>query len=143
MDYKINGFYRYNIFLSHIWEYDNDFCSLKKLLSDAADFPHFITSIPDSKHVDPQKSIKRELIEQLCTQIEPVDIVIIISSMYKRHRDWIKFEIEIALFFGKPIIVIDTDLNGQVPDFLKNSACEIITLDSFTIIKTISKHALY
>ena len=78
------------------------------------------------------------MIDQLCGQIEPVDAVLIISDTFNRHSDLIKFEIDIANFFEKPIIGIKPEDSNDIPEIIVNNSCEIVGWDTSNII-----HAIY
>lgn len=99
----------YNIFISHAWKYTEHYNKIVQWLDEAKTDEKFNWknySVP--KHdplIDPNTSAgKNKLKEELKEQIRPASIVIILGGMYASYSDWIDFEIDTAVNYGKYII---------------------------------------
>jgi len=94
----------YNIFISHAWDYNDEYYRLEELLNDADGFEWKNYSVPEHDEID--STSDEELEEALRNQIRPTNVVLITSGMYVAYREWIQKEIDIALEMNKPIIGI-------------------------------------
>jgi hypothetical protein len=81
----------YRIFISHAWNYTEEYFRLVEMLENARLFKWKNYSVPEH---DPLPNSR--LVVQLRDQIQPVNIVIILSGMEVAYSDWIQQEIDIA-----------------------------------------------
>ncbi len=129
----------YDLFISHAWEYNDDYYSLENLLKTAVNFYFRNYSVP--KHdplIDPnsQKG-KNELMAQLEKQVKPVNCVIILGGMYSHHSYWIQKEIQIAKSFNKPIIGIYPRGQINMPISVQENAKKIVSWNTNSIVSAI------
>jgi hypothetical protein len=97
----------YSLFLSHAWDYHEEYEGLVNLLNGASSFHWKNLSIPRDNPVAPNPLLQRsnrQLIREIDRRIQEADCVLIIAGMYCKHREWIQSEIEAAQEFGKSII---------------------------------------
>jgi hypothetical protein len=99
----------YHIFISHAWKYSDDYNKVVSWLNEAQDEGEFTWSnysVPEHDPLlDPDKANdKKKLKEELDGQISPASVVIVISGMYVAYSDWIDYEIDTAVSYGKYII---------------------------------------
>ncbi len=134
----MDGYHRYNLFISQVREDDKYYNRIIKLINKAKNFSYLNYSLPFNHFYNNNTGIKKEIIDQLCIQIVPADVVLIISDMFNSGSDWIKFEIDIANFFEKPIIGIKPADSKDIPEIIVNNSSEIVDWDSSNII-----HAIY
>ena len=99
----------YNIFISHAWKYSSDYNQIVKWLNEAQS-EGILTwknySVPEHDPlIDPNTTIgKNKLKQMLKNQISPASKVIVLAGMYSAYSDWIGYEIDTAVDYGKYII---------------------------------------
>lgn len=134
----------YNVFISHAWEYINDYYILEDKLLDARSIKCKIFSIPENDPLlnprDPHD--KRFLFNDLEEQIRPVHCVLIISGMYDKGKVWIQKEIDIAKSLGKPIIGIKSRGLDIIPKAIKDAAVAIVEIGEIGSIIASIKNSL-
>jgi len=74
------------------------------------------------------------------SQIYPVDVVLILSSMYLKNSQWIQFGIDVALSYNKPIVGIKPWSNSEIPDVIKKYANDIVGWNTSSLVYAISKN---
>lgn len=140
MYYQRTGLKTYRIFISHSWDYHDEYYKLVNLLDMAPRFNWQNYSVP--KHDALDTSTDRELEEALRNQISPTHVVIILAGMYVNYRKWIQKEIDIALDFGKPIIGVVPWGGERTPIQVSNVAKEIVRWNTDSIVSAIRRHSL-
>ena len=124
---------RYNIFISHIGQNEDEYDTFTAKLSAAYDFEFKNYGI-----LGKDKTTEKELQEQ----IEPVGVVIILSGLYNKHKIIIKKQIDTAKKLDKPIIVIRPYGMEEVPSELENIAADVIGWNAPCIIDAIVENYL-
>lgn len=128
----------YNLFISHAWDYNDDYYRLEKKLKDDLWFNFKNYSVP--QHDALQTKTNKELDEALFRQIAPTSVILIIAGMYYNHRKWIQREIEIARVYRKPIIVIRPWGSERMPTELTSSEFIQVNWQTSSIIEAIRKY---
>ena len=130
----------YNLFISHAWKYNDDYDRLVNLLNAASNFSWKNYSVPVD---DPLAGgSRKKLADEIEKQVRLASVVLIISGMYVSYRDWIKFEIDLADLFKKPIIGIQPWGSTNVPAEVRRSAWEIVGWNTLSIVNAVRQHAL-
>ena len=129
----------YDLFISHAWRYDADYSRLVKLLRNASLFKWRNYSVP--QHDPLETKTDRELEYALHRQIQPVNTVLIISGMYVNYREWIQYEIDVALHYDKPIIGIRPWGSERVPVDVRSVADVMVGWNTKSIVAAIRKYA--
>jgi hypothetical protein len=127
----------YRLFISHAWDYNDEYYRLIDLLDRAPWFRYANYSVPEH---DPLPM--RQLHEALYDQIRPVNITIILSGIYVSYSDWIQSEIDIALELDKPIIGIMPWGNIRMPQAVQDVADEIVNWNTGSIVNAIRRYSL-
>lgn len=127
----------YRLFISHAWNYNDEYYRLIDMLNKAPLFNYANYSVPEH---DPLPM--RQLHGALYDQIRPVNIVIILSGIYVSHSDWIQAEIDIASELDKPIIGITPLGNTRMPQAVQDVADEIVGWNTGSIVDAIRRHSL-
>ena len=99
----------YKLFISHAWDYNDDYAGVVRLLNGETGFRWADLSIPKSDPLPTHPALSksyRYLIHQIDELIKQADCLLIIAGMYLKHRGWIHSEIDAALEFRKPIIAV-------------------------------------
>lgn len=111
----------YPLFISHSWDYGDDYERLVGLLEEKSYFQFRNYSVPQENEID--ASSNAELRQHLRDkQIGPSSIVIVLAGMYSEYSYWIKKEIEIAEDLGKPIIGVEPWGQERTPEEVKEAA---------------------
>jgi hypothetical protein len=111
----------YRIFVSHVWAKDDDYLRLFEYLESTNNFFYRNYSRPDQAPSGDKEAMRAELRRQ----IEPVETVIILSSLYKPHQDWIEFQMNAAQALKKPLIVMEPFGDDDIPEAVRSRADEI------------------
>ncbi len=131
---------QYRIFISHAWAYNDHYHSLVGWFNNAANFWWFDHSVPehDPLQVNSDTALRRKLDDQ----IKGCHAVVIMGGMYVNYRRWIQAEIDLALRYNKPIIVVRPWGSQVLPKVLQDVAHEIVAWQSANVIDAIRSHAL-
>ena len=93
---------KYKVFISHAWDYNDDYYRLESMLKKATYFEWENLSVPEH---DPIKNAE-QLTYELNAQMRPANVFLILAGMYVAHSEWIQYEINFARRIGRPIIGI-------------------------------------
>ena len=130
----------YDLFVIHAWRYDDDYDRLVKLLRKAPRFKLRNYSVSQHDPLDADNA--RRLRKAIDQQISSANAVLIISGMYVNHRAWIKYEIEVAKRYNKPIIGIRPRGAKRVPVAVRRVADAMVSWSTASIVRAIREHAL-
>ena len=85
----------YNLFISHSWNYGDQYQGLLDLLNKDTSFDYKNYSVPEN---DPIQGVKsdRALKEAIRNQMQPDSCVLILAGVYATYSKWINIEIELA-----------------------------------------------
>jgi hypothetical protein len=128
----------YKVFISHAWQYNEDYYRIEKWLNEASNFSWTNLSVP--RH-DPIVSAE-QLTKELNNQMRPSDVFIILAGMYVSHSEWIQHEINFARRIGRPIIGIRPWGSAVVPVAVQKGADEIVGWTSDSIVGAIRRRSL-
>lgn len=128
----------YKVFISHAWDYSDEYYKIVEFLNDAPNFRWNNLSVPEH---DPILNTD-ELAKELHNQMRPAHAFLILSGMYVAHSDWILYEINFARRIGRPIIGIRPRGNSLMPVAVKNAADVVVGWNSGSIVNAIRTHAL-
>lgn len=130
----------YHILISHSWDYNSDYETIKGWLDSANNFSWTNYSVPLSSPLDVKT--KKELKDKLRIRIALCSCVIILSGMYVSYSEWIDYEIEIALELGKPIIGIKPRGQERIPTKVNNNADIMVGWTSSSVVQAVREYAL-
>jgi hypothetical protein len=108
----------YRLFISHAWDYKDEYKCLVALLKLDPSFLWDDLSIPQENPLTALLQLPksyRYLVRQIDERILQVDCIVVLAGMYVAHRGWIQSEIEAAKEFGKPIIAVKPRGNERFP----------------------------
>lgn len=135
----------YDLFISHAWQYNDDYYRLEELLNEAPRFKWRNYSVPvHDPLIDPDTSVGRaKLIELLKNQIRPVNCVVILGGMYALYSYWILKEIELAKsFYDKPIVAVYPWGQKNMPKVVQDAANEIVNWQTSSIVDAIRRQSI-
>lgn len=130
----------YRIFVSHAWDYKDDYHRFVDLLKNANNFDFRNYSVPEHDPVDANNNSKLQT--KLKDQMEPTQIVIILAGIYVNHSGWIQKEIDMAIAMNKPMIGVKPYGNVNTPTQVQNSVKEMVNWSTSSIVEAIRKYAL-
>lgn len=128
----------YDLFISHAWDYNDEYYRLVNLLNAAPNFKWRNYSVPEH---DPLAG-GPTLALQLDAQIRPVNAVLILAGMYVNHRDWIQKEIDLARNYRKPLIGVKPWGNVIVPQLVSMSVDSLVAWNTDSIVRAIREYSL-
>lgn len=128
----------YRVFISHAWQYNDDYYRCEQFLNAAPNFQWINLSVPEH---DPIADSER-LTQSLRDQMRSADVFLILAGMYVAHSDWIQFEIDFARRIGRPIIGIKPWGSSVVPVSVQRGADQLVGWNSASIVDAIRNHAL-
>ena len=103
------GSREYKLFISHAWDYNDEYDGIVKLLNGEYGFNWVDFSVPKEDPLPTHPVLSksyRYLVRQLDEHIRQIDCLLVIAGMYLKNRGWIQSEIEAALEFRKPVIAV-------------------------------------
>lgn len=132
----------YHLFISHSWDYSDQYSNLVNLLDQAKNFHYHNYSIPqnDSAHVGSD----RELSEAIRNQMQPCGIVLVLAGVYVSYSKWIDKEIKIAqsaFLSPKPILAIEPWGSQRTSQMVQDNADQIVGWNTKSIVSAIKELA--
>jgi len=126
----------YRLFISHSWEYSDEYNRMIELLRDYPNFSFRNYSVPEVDEIDAnsEEELEQALRED---QIKPATVVIILGGMYVAHSKWIKKEVILAEIEGKPILGVSPHGSDQMPNFVEDHADEIVGWQAESVVEAI------
>ncbi len=129
----------YSVFVSHSWDYSDEYDRFVNLLDKAPNFSWRNCSVPKKNPLD---TTDESLTKALKDQIRPAGIVVVLAGMYVAYSYWIQKEIDIAEDMEKPIIGVKPWGNQRVPQAVQDAAITIVGWNTDSIVEAIRKHSL-
>jgi len=130
----------YNVFISHAWEESEDYRRIVRMLNQARLFSWVNQSVTRKGYT--QSNSPGEIIDMLMKQIEPAEIVVVVSDIYWEHSKDIQQQINLAQQLEKPIIGIKSLGKEGVPPILHYSAAEVVDWAPMDIVSAIRNNSL-
>jgi hypothetical protein len=131
---------QYNIFISHAWDYNDEYERVVNFLNDFDELDWQNHSVPQDDPLDTVNDT--HLRSQLQDQIRTTAVVLVLAGMYSSHREWIQTEIELANEFDKPIVGIRPHGSEQTPNVVEDAAVEMVGWRQKSIVRAIVEHAV-
>jgi hypothetical protein len=123
----------YAVFISHSWDYDQEYARLVHLLEDADQFKFRNYSVPKADQFDTETD--EELTEALREkQIKPSSVVVVLAGLYSTHSDWIKKEIRIAEEEGKAILGVEPWGNDRSSNYVEEHSDKMVKWNTESIV---------
>ena len=136
----MSALHNYHILISHSWDYDSHYRTIKGWLDDAQYFTWSDYSVPLTNPIDAKG--KKDLQEKLRNKISPCGCIIVLSGMYVSYSEWIDFEIDTAIQYGKPIIGIKPWGQERIPVKIQNNSDVLVGWNSSSIVQAVRDYAL-
>jgi MTH538 TIR-like domain (DUF1863) len=130
----------YKLFISHAWDYDDEYRGLEKLLNQAPGFQWQNLSVPSHNRIHTETT-SQGLRAALEAYVRQADCVLICSGMYCAHREWIQAEIELAQVHGKPVIGVEPWGQERIPNEVRDAANKMVGWNTTSIVNAITELA--
>jgi hypothetical protein len=126
----------YGIFISHSWDYDQEYARLVRLLQEADGFEFRNYSVPEDEKfdTDTDEELEKNLREK---QIKPASVVVVLAGLYSTHSEWIGKEIRFAEEEGKPILGVEPWGKDRTSNHVEEHADELVGWNTDSILEGI------
>jgi hypothetical protein len=126
----------YAIFISHSWDYDQEYARLVHLLEEANRFDFRNYSVPEEEkfNTESDEELERVLREK---QIKPSSVVVVLAGLYSTHSDWIGREIRIAKEEEKPILGVKPWGKDRTSNYVEKHANEMVGWNTDSVVDEI------
>lgn len=128
----------YRVFISHCWEYADEYHRLAKWLRTEPRFKWKDLSVPEESAMREDKTFEARLRKRL----GKADILIIIVGMEISHRYWMQWEIKWARIRSIPILGVMPNGAVRIPKAVEQAGCPIVGWRRDSIIGAIRDLAL-
>ena len=134
----------YDLFISHVWRYHDDYDRMVKLLDDAANFRWRNYSVPrHDPAIDPNTEAGFQTLKSaLRRQIRPVNCVLILAGMYAAHSRWINVEMDLADELSKPMVGVRPWGQERIPQAVQDRVTEMVGWNTSTVVAAIRRWSL-
>ncbi|WP_126992226.1 TIR domain-containing protein [Thermosipho globiformans] len=129
----------YDLFISHAWDYKEDYYNLREKLNN---YPYFEWRDYSVPFHDPIESINAQTIKsKIREKIRQSSVFIVFAAMYSKYSDWIEWEVKVAEQYEKPILAIKPWSQEKVPVFIQEKANKIVGWNIDNIVSAIRELA--
>jgi hypothetical protein len=126
------------LFVAHTWMQDEDYHRIFEYIESTDNFFYRNTSTPDVR----PKGDKETLRESLRQQIGEAEVVVVPASLYRRHLDWVEFQMHCAKAYDKPIIVIEPFGGAEtIAPAVQELADDVVPWDRRQLVDAIKRQA--
>ncbi len=112
-----------HVFATHLWENDDDYLRLFDYLGDIDNFYYVNHSAPED---EPEGADALASREALLAQIEPAEVVIVLSTQYLRDPVMIELQMATAKRHGKPVLAVEPFGPDPVPEKIKEMSDKVV-----------------
>lgn len=127
------------VFVTHVFESDADYYRVFEYLESSANF--FYVNVGNIDQV-PANGGREALKEELLKQIKLCEVVIVLTGLFREHRDWITFQMDAAKATEKPLVALEP-FGGidDVPPEVTQRADETVGWNERNIVDAIRRQA--
>jgi hypothetical protein len=126
------------LFVSHVWIADDDYHRVFEYLESTENFFYLNTSTPDKRPPGDKEALR----DDLRRQITEAELVIVPASLYRRHTEWVEFQLNCAKAFDKPIVVLEPfGSHDTIAPAVMELGDEVVPWDKRQIVDAIKRQA--
>ena len=126
------------LFVTHIWEENDDYARAFEYLEASGTFYYFNTSQPQAKRPIDKESQR----EDLRRQIAPCEVVIVLPAVYRGAPDLVLFQLNFAKAADKPIVAMENFGSTEpLPKAIKDLADEVSPWNERSLIDALRRQA--
>ena len=123
------------LFISHSWEYSDEYVRLVNFLRRIKDFDFYNYSVP--KHNPLSADTDKKLLDELCDQLRGCNILIVLATMRPSYSEWIQKEILIANIYDKPVLAIMPRGQERISSIITKYSDKIVRWNTRSIRRAI------
>jgi len=128
----------YRVFISHCWEYAEDYRRLVKWLHEEPLFDWRNVSVPQESAMREDTTFESRLRKRL----GKADILVVIVGMEIAHRHWMQWEIKWARIRSIPIVAVMPNGGQRIPKVVEEAGCPIVRWRRDSVIGAIRQWAI-
>ena len=126
------------LFVTHLWEAADEYLRVFEYLESSRNFFYRNFSAPERRPGGDREAAK----EELRRQIQPVEVLIGLASLYETDQDLLSFELLFAQANSKPVVLLKPfGSQRPVPKALTELADEVVDWDERALIDAIRRQA--
>jgi len=126
------------LFVCHAWIEDDDYLRVFEYLESTDNFFYLNTSTPDKRPPGDKEALR----DDFRRQITEAELVIVPASLYRRHTDWVEFQLHCAKAFDKPIVVLEPfGAHDTIAPAVMELGDEVVPWDKRQIVDAIKRQA--
>jgi hypothetical protein len=128
----------YRVFVTHIFQNDEDYQRVFEYLESRDKF--FYLNSSDLAKMPADGSLEA-MKEELRNQIRPAEVVIMPVPIYEKNTDLVRFQMDVAEAFGKPIIALKSFGDTvAIQKKIIDRCADIIEWNARTMIEAIKRY---
>lgn len=131
----------FNLFISHSWNYSNQYMGLVTLLENRDYFRFRNYSVPMNDPIHTTGSVV-ELRDAIRRKMAPCSVVLILAGVYATYSKWINEEIDLAkegFYVPKPIVAVAPWGSKHTSVRVTEAADKIVRWNTESIVRAIRK----
>ena len=126
------------IFVCHVWVENDDYQRVFEYLESVDNFFYRNTSVLDNRPAGGKEAQR----DELRRQIVEAEVVLVPASLYRKHLDWIEFQLHCAKAFDKPVIVLEPfGSHDTIAPAVLELGDEVVPWDQRQIVDSIKRQA--
>ena len=129
----------YNLFISHSWNYSDQYASLVRLLRQRPDFDFRNYSVPPDDPIH-HAANDAQLRAAIRNQMVPCHAIIVLAGVYATYSKWIDAEIDLAkggFQNPKPIIAVRPFENTNISTRVRDAADIIVGWNTVSVVNAL------
>lgn len=123
------------LFISHSWEYSDDYVKLVNFLRRIKDFDFYNYSVPKQNPLTADTD--KKLLDELCDQLRGCNILIVLATMRPTYSEWIQKEILIANIYDKPVLAIIPRGQERISSYITKYSDKLVKWNTKSIRRAI------
>ncbi|MBE7702551.1 MAG: hypothetical protein E7Z89_00720 [Cyanobacteria bacterium SIG28] len=112
------------VFISHCWDYSDDYEKLKKWVDNTPRITIYDYSISAEKKLTGLTTAQLKV--AITEQIRQCSVFVVPTAIYSSCSDWVKFEIETAVALKKPILGVNPWAQQHYSQAVTSNANKIV-----------------
>ena len=126
------------IFVCHVWVENDVYQRVFEYLESVDNFFYRNTSVLDNRPAGGKEAQR----DELRRQIVEAEVVLVPASLYRKHLDWVEFQLHCAKAFDKPVIVLEPfGSHDTIAPAVLELGDEVVPWDQRQIVDAIKRQA--
>ena len=126
------------IFVCHVWVENDDYQRVFEYLESVDNFFYRNTSVLDNRPAGGKEAQR----DELRRQIVEAEVVLVPASLYRKHLDWVEFQLHCAKAFDKPVVVLEPfGSHDTIAPAVLELGDEVVPWDQRQIVDEIKRQA--